>query len=453
MKIKQISAIMTVVVAGLLTFATGCEKIDNPEVVSEMALAVDESSFFDATISTKATPINTQNEFNSTYAAGVGVYSFIPGSNNAKKFENLKVSYVNSNWQMARSYKWAYNRDGVMVMDFYGFAPYGAGISGLSFNHTNKSVSFNYTLADEDLMAGFYSGTGAESGDTRTATMKFSHVLSAVKFVVGDIEPMTINSISIDNVYKSGKCTADFETTGYTCSTTWGTLTGSGKVEKELSKTFSSKPSSGTAITTAAQTYMLIPQTCGSSAAVTVKATVGGQARTCSSSIKNIKWEPGKIYTYKIDIIGMKLTLTMLDWNWISETINYDNVVQRDRQLNLEVQNGSKDVSTYKIIVNGNGNVTGTFKLNSPIGSEYSVTMAGDFDAFDISYQTSRVISADVTPKFVITPKTGLPRDRDYQISLKIGLRLANGSGVNIDNVIQDADESKRFSIVLPKEN
>lgn len=450
-------------VAGLLMSGVSCEKEITPTEHSDMFVTVGESSLFEGVVSTKASLVDNLNQFKERFGNnGIGVYARIYDRGSySSKFDNLNVTWNNGEWRMARAYKWSFGSDSKPIStDFYGFAPYVAtGMQNIGFADAAKTVRFDYSLNDNDILVGFYSGYGGEQNieiPLRVAEMTFYHALTAVKFISGNVDPLTIHTITFNNVPTSATCNAAFNTT--TPSFSWSNYGNFDNITKSFNKHITR---ANQEITGNGDVYLFLPQTfaASSKASVVVNATLSGAdaPRDFTSPLKNKRWEAGKCYTYKVDIVGTELRFTLVDWEYIEETVVYSRVVQVHKMLDFykNDSHSPERPSNYKIVMDRlSDKVKGKFWLNSPEGAEFVVSLIGDFDAFDVVPDPAgeRRIHSDSSAGFVITPKPGIVRDRDYEVKVRVGLVLSDGTGINIDDDIQGKQEDQRYSIVLRKE-
>jgi hypothetical protein len=195
------------------------------------------------------------------------------------------VSYTNNMWQTVAPHYWPGTANN--TVNFYAYYP--TSISS-SITHTAGSApTFSYTVPDKvsdqiDIMT----ATGNNvSGNTNSSTsLAFNHIFAAVQFSVGSagMPNGTITGIALNNILYKGT---------YSLNGTW---TQDATSKKTFSQTVSSSTNAITTITSGATTFMMMPQTLGNDASITVTYSNGGTlTKTISGS-----WETGKIYTYNI---------------------------------------------------------------------------------------------------------------------------------------------------------
>jgi hypothetical protein len=206
----------------------------------------------DSWVETKSAPVTELTE-----PFGIFAYCYKGDwseTNTANFMNNLPVSKNGSYWQTAINYYWpgsSYN------MKFFAYYPYGQ--SQLGISSTTGTLQLSYTVpADVADQADVMTASVAYPGDHYDPVdLHFQHVLTAIRFAVGDdMIGCTISKITIKGVYGYGLYKVG--------DASW---TGQGNVrnyEQTLDVTVDGTP--GADITTAIQTFMMIPQTIPSGA-------------------------------------------------------------------------------------------------------------------------------------------------------------------------------------------
>ena len=189
---------------------------------------------------------------------------------------NEEVTKVGSTWQTSEQYNWPANSDKI---DFYAYAPYnGTGVTLSSQSATGAPVidfTMNSSAASQiDLVTAVATGKD-KSNASSGVSFTFGHALTTVKFVKGDDLLGTIESITLKNVYLSGK---------YTIGGSWN-FTGKSTSDYE--------PAMNTSL-------MMIPQTFGSSASLEVVYNDGLTTHTLIYSLNGITWQAGETITYRV---------------------------------------------------------------------------------------------------------------------------------------------------------
>ena len=189
---------------------------------------------------------------------------------------NEEVTKVGSTWQTSEQYNWPANSDKI---DFYAYAPYnGTGVTLSSQSATGAPVidfTMNSSAASQiDLVTAVATGKD-KSNASSGVSFTFGHALTTVKFVKGDDLLGTIESITLKNVYLSGK---------YTIGGSWN-FTGKSTSDYE--------PAMNTSL-------MMIPQTFGSNASLEVVYNDGLTTHTLTYSLNGITWQAGETITYRV---------------------------------------------------------------------------------------------------------------------------------------------------------
>ncbi len=308
---------------------------------------------------TRGVPVNSPELFQSTYGA-FGATAYLK-DNEQMYFSNDRVGRYNGSVYSGDNQRyWPDDR----TLSFYAYAPYehngenvlkeGA-LENLTYNHTAGSIAFDYTTPKSsdsktdaekqpDLM--FAQKECNRQSSDGTVHLKFYHALAGVRFVAGNVAACKIESITIKNVIGKGSCiytpqdspedasslfkwTPDSEANDYT--QTFGTTLDNSYGESIQNITV--KPEA---------TFMFIPQTLGGGAQIEVKLTMTGndgvsKEHTLICSLDGVKWEAGKIYTYKISTESI---------NW-----EYHFEVTPSITLPLGTVETSYDVKSYRVRV------------------------------------------------------------------------------------------------------
>ena len=169
--------------------------------------------------------------------------------------------------------------------------------------------------------------TNASSG----VSLTFAHALTTVKFVKGDDLLGTIESITLKNVYLSGK---------YTIGGSWN-FTGKSTSDYE--------PAMNTSL-------MMIPQTFGSSASLEVVYNDGLSSHMLTYALSGITWQAGETITYRISSEAVtKLHLGTIAFPTLSHAGLPKTAYANGDEAGLYVVNstGSAVASNVKLTYNG----------------------------------------------------------------------------------------------------
>ncbi len=342
--------------------------------LSETVTSLDEAYFPENVIETKGTPVYTEN-FDAVYGGfsaaafepktdgslltdvwGAGTYLENNGVVPFKKAEgkantyyyDYNTGYTSSkvDWPESGSLLYflqtPYSKTKDLNAKFY--AP-----DGTSSNPMG-SIQFDYTsptggTAGKDaeaqtdiLFTSKLMDMGTKDTDNKVL---FYHALTAIKFKDGTTgnnngnDLVHIKKVIFNNIVGSGRCTISpsYINGTHTSSecTSWSNL---GEADCSFTQTFTGKvngynttlgsgyvPDSfddyDTALNnlnngTFTQTFMLIPQTCGDDATLTVEYTIGENSDVHSRtvSLKGMKWKAGELRTFTISINDVKVNVS-----------------------------------------------------------------------------------------------------------------------------------------------
>lgn len=290
-------------------------------------------------IDTKGTLINEDGPFDTFFVRAWDNDTFaniIPGGEGYQKVKmkgsQWNTVYTKEGKEYAKEYIW--KKDETKVFYAYANIP----DSGVEFANTSAGAqSMTYTVPasaseQKDILMGYYSGdgtTGTTPKMTGTASIVFSHPLTAVQFVYGDISgDVGIKSISLAKVAGTGTATMDDDG-----DISWTS------VVTPLDYTVSQTNDSGLSVdgTTKliGEPFIIIPQdveTYNVIVNVTFKNDV-----TASATISSGKWETGKNYIYKLNYVvhpmASELSVTLVDWT---------NLLSKDGDEIFDVTFGTK---------------------------------------------------------------------------------------------------------------
>ena len=257
----------------------------------------------DTAVLTRATPVKTATLYESI---GVLAAAFNePWSETLYRPDYMYDVEVTKASSWTTSYHWPTLTGGIR---FFAYAPYhGEGIV-LSNKTKAGSPTITYTVpadvADQkDLLFAnsiYTTPTGTLKNANNAAPLTFNHALTAVRFVCGnDMQGGTVKSVSLKNVCSKGILN-------------YGTHSWSGvDTPADFSQTLD-KSTTGTpdeALTTDAQTFMMIPQTLPDGAQIEVVFTDKSNVdHTLTADIKGTVWPIGKTVTYKISSSSINWT-------------------------------------------------------------------------------------------------------------------------------------------------
>lgn len=179
------------------------------------------------------------------------------------------------------------------------------GVSITRSSDSTEGMEINYTVPQRanDQTDLLLATTGKLNTPGQRVPLQFKHLCGAVKFVIGtEMQPGTIKNIALSGIKSQGKYT-----------TTWENLSGSATFPIAIDKPTDGNTVPGTPVTPDYNTLMMIPQTLGEEAMLTVvfQDNVTGTERKLTAPLKGQTWRQGKTTTYHIGITpGFKIEFT-----------------------------------------------------------------------------------------------------------------------------------------------
>lgn len=339
---------------------------------------------------TRGTQISDANNM-----SAFGVTAFM-GSQ--KYMDHEKLTKQADAWKPQKNYFWL----GEKTLDFYAWYPYNSaegtnGIpAGMTLNQEDFS-SISYTVPQEvslqeDLMFAV-NKNASEPADGKATSLDFKHSLAAVKFVVGNLPAGSkITSVALKGVKYKGDLAVTAGNNG-AAQLVWSNLANETRDFTVVTDKEVKENDTDPAITTADQTFFMMPQTLPDDAKVevivekepgtTVTLTGALQDATATVGAKN-KWEAGNTYTYTINLYSVTAEITFFKGqNYTAHNIsangdpftvdfNYPQTVSNIKLRFAYVnQNGSFEV------INADGNPNTSYDPNyyDLTGKKTSVTL------------------------------------------------------------------------------
>ena len=199
------------------------------------------------------------------------------------------------------------------TMDFFAVAPRNM-VNPMPTveDYNENSVSFDYSVSEnvtahKDVMVANSLGLNKETG--RPVWLTFKHLLASVRFVVGDMQFIKIESLSIENVY-GGTVTFTYDKQ----QNAWASSAPTTIVSFTPDFVDTSGLPKGAEIAGNVNnaTMFMIPQTLPQDAEVKVSYTalLTGEKKSGTVKIGGQKWEAGKDYAYTFNI-GTKFDVTI----------------------------------------------------------------------------------------------------------------------------------------------
>ena len=242
---------------------------------------------------TRATPVSEGNFYDAFH---VLAYWKKDGQLVQEQFymdENVSDNGRNR-WSSTDTYYWP--GDG-HSLQFYAWAPVDASIAT---PQAPTETTLGYTVPSDvsgqnDLVV---TTTEELDGNSNTVVLlTFRHICTAVRFETGSqMQAGTISSVTLKGIKKTG--TYDMDTD------TWALTEATHDFTQELNHVTTGTETAGSEVTSAAQTFMMLPQTLSDGATVEVVFVDGttGTERTLSASIAGMEWPQGTTVTYRISI-------------------------------------------------------------------------------------------------------------------------------------------------------
>lgn len=268
---------------------------------------------------TRGTQITDANNM-----SAFGVTAFMGGQ---KYMDHEKLTKQADAWKPQKNYFWL----GEKTLDFYAWYPYNSakgtnGIpAGMTLNQEDFS-SISYIVPQEvskqeDLMFAV-NKNASEPADGKATSLDFKHSLAAVKFVVGNLPAGSkITSVALKGVKYKGDLAVTAGNNG-AAQLAWSNLANETRDFTQVTDKEVKENDTNPAITTADQTFFMMPQTLPDNAEVEVvvekepgtKVTLTGalQDATAAVEAKN-KWEAGNTYIYTINSFGIQAEVTFFD--------------------------------------------------------------------------------------------------------------------------------------------
>ena len=243
---------------------------------------------------TRATPVAEENFYDAFH---VLAYWKKDGQLVQEQFYMDEDVFKNGNnlWSAtANTYYWP--GDG-HTLRFCAWAPADAAFSLTPQDPTSTSLAYTVPKDVADQKDIVVTSTDEMAGNSNTVVpLDFRHICTAVQFKFGSqMQSGTVKSVALKGVGNAG--TYDM------ASGKWTLSGGTDDFMQELNLSTTGSETSGSELTTPAQTFMMIPQeTLPDGASVEVVFNDGTKDRTLSASIAGMVWPQGKTVTYRISI-------------------------------------------------------------------------------------------------------------------------------------------------------
>ena len=253
---------------------------------------------------TRAARVSAENMYDHF---GVSAYAYTGDWDESRTtpsyFHNATATRSGSDYTLSSAYYWP---GASYKMRFFAYAPKENARYVFSGQGQAGSPRISVTVPEEvgqqeDLLV----ARSAElNGNSNTAVaLTFNHALTAVRFVCGnDMRGGTVKQVRLKNVYSRGT---------YNMGTqTWSGLDTPASFSQALDKVTTG--TADEALTSEAQTFMMLPQRFPEGAQIEVLFTDDTHTdHTLTADIKGSEWPMGKTVTYKISSSSLNWTYTL----------------------------------------------------------------------------------------------------------------------------------------------
>ena len=253
---------------------------------------------------TRATPVDKDNFYDKFHVLaywsknGASVDQFYMNTNASNSAASVGTG---AKWSTEQIYYWP---GADHSFQFYAWAPTDAGGLTTPSSPQDKSLAYTVPEAATDQKDIVVATTNEIQGDNNAAVpLTFKHICTAVRFAVGSqMQPGSIKSVALKGVKNAG--TYDM------AGGTWSIGNATVDFSQTLGKTTTGTPDE--ALTTDAQTFMMIPQTLPDGAQIEVVFTDKSNVdHTLTADIKGTVWPIGKTVTYKISSSSINWSYTL----------------------------------------------------------------------------------------------------------------------------------------------
>ncbi len=235
-------------------------------------------------------------------------------------------------WQYENNHTYYWPGDEFTV-NFYAVAPAGAAVT---YPQDNSRNSFSYTTPDDpanqvDLMRATV--TGVEGNYNASVPLSFTHLCSAVEFVMG-------NTGLLDGTIHEVRVVGIANASTYSFTDGWSTPTGAA--------TYTFSPESGNEFKDD-QRLILLPQELADDARIEVDYTRAGNtdSHTYTYSLKGQKWAQGERYRYSICVapeLQISFDKQTLDSHYVTTTATITVAgIRSDYAWTITASGSSKD--------------------------------------------------------------------------------------------------------------
>jgi hypothetical protein len=329
---KTIPRLILTAIPFFIAFSCQPEKADVPSGQGGLSFRPVVTNFLDPADSagTRATPVSSMYDtFDISAYAFTGSWS---GQNKPNLFYRETMTRNGDSWSGSARMVWP--GSGYSVR-FAAVSPSTAtGLSWISTATDGGMPQISFTVQDNaadqldllEAVSSDYAGTGDDSG--YGVNLTFNHILTAIRFRIKDVGiEGTLKSITLSGIRNTGRHVVGS-----------GTWTGqSGSATYAVACHDMVFPASGDILVTeSSNTLLLMPQTLGNDALLTIEIVTAGTEKTLTASLAGESWLPGKLVTY---------TLNPSANDWLYSTVSISGV---PATIENGVQTAVATVSSYR---------------------------------------------------------------------------------------------------------
>lgn len=285
----------------LLTLTTACTKTgDGTDGMDSGHEIMFTPSFSASAVPSKAF-LYDENNIIQNNKGDFSVTAYISGSKSLHFMQPERVSYWFQNWVFYDADKNAdYKRywPQTYALDFFAFMPYDLTGSNVSVDYANQQFSCTIPsdkTGQENIKEFIYAFEKEErytEDNKGKVALEFKHPFAAVNFVLGEAHGNTaIHSVGLDNMKYTG--TFDLPTGGWNLSDTKGLM------NIEIGKTVGAGLQLNSLL---GGPYLVLPQSTDDITISTSFTWNSTEPTTGTGIIGSGSWEPGHIYTYKLNL-------------------------------------------------------------------------------------------------------------------------------------------------------
>ena len=329
------------------------------------------------------------------------VYNSKDGSNSSL-FQNEETTQNGNYWFTSSKETWPLDGS----VSFYAYAPYNeTSLSLQGSDDVVKNRTIRYTANTElskqpdFIVAESENNAFTSSTANKVVGLSFNHALTAITFSISaDMIPGTVKSITVSGVYGQGDY--DFS------NASWVSLASPSTYVITLNA--SVKAGESKALTDKNSALMMVPQTLGADAKVSMIFNDGAKDKTVSFSLNGTSWTAGKHITYvlsssKITTLNMGSLTYPTGWNSVNTgaTNKIRTAYASNTSAGLFVVNEDRKVIAANVQLTYNG-TSWSFPADSKLkfSPQYSYFVYYPYQASLAGLPANTVSDISSSPKF-----------------------------------------------------